>query len=121
MAEKVNRISILNQISLLIVFPLMDAVQAVTKLLYLIPVFGAIAAILIGILISLMALIAFSIWMPVIGIPLFNGFPLLMTTTIMELVPLLNALPGWTTLVVATIFVVNRKAKYNEKKNNESV
>ncbi len=82
-----------------------DIIQALLDLLHFIPLVGNIFAIISTSLLSVFAWLTFYLWMKIKGIDfaspkrslsLGGGF-------IFELIPILNALPGWTLAVILII------------------
>jgi len=78
-------------------------------------VIGNMSAVLIGMFLTMMSFVIFPLWMQIAGIlRMYHLLPLLFTTSA-EIIPLVNAVPGWTGFIAFSIFVANRKAKYNKQ------
>lgn len=120
MAQVLQKISFFNALSLMSVAVFVDTTQFFSKALYFIPFFGGATAMIIGVMLSIVAIILFSLWMAVMGVPMLDRAPIMAATTVIEIMPIINVLPGWTTYILLTLFVVNRKAKYNEATNEVS-
>lgn len=115
MSQPVKEIDFLNGVGLLSFAGSIELVQAGTKVFHAIAIVGNISAVLIGIVLSIIALIVILLWLTIIGVPILPVLPFLMGTTMLELTPIFNILPGWLGFVIATLFVVKRKAKYNKQ------
>lgn len=88
-----------------------DGIQAGTIFIYPIPFVGLILGPLIAGGVSFFAFMTFSFWFYLVGMK-FNGK--IVSTTVgaffIELIPVLNALPGWT-LSVVLVFVLSKTKK----------
>lgn len=98
-----------------------DLTQAVTKLFHLIPVVGNASAIAIGITLTISSGVGFTMWFAMHDISLldriFSRFFLFIFAGLIELIPIINALPGITLYVTTTVILVRLEdARYN--KNN---
>lgn len=121
MAKNVTKISTLNVVSMITLAVIIDGAQMATIFLVPIPAVGIVAAFLLSLFLTIIASISFFIWFMILGVKLSDRIPVIFITGVLEVAPFASSLPAWTVFVIATIFVVNRKAKYNEKKNNENV
>ena len=82
-----------------------DALQALLGLLAFIPFVGIPLAFLLQQLVNISALFLFGIWFSSMGISLIKKRPLgFMGTTVLELVPMLNAVPAWSMFVATTVW-----------------
>ena len=100
-----TKISIL-QVSLLItVAGIVDLVQAGVNLLHFIPVVGNALAAIITAFVTVFVWLVFFVWLKMLGVSLISPKKALTFAGggLFELIPALNALPGWTLAIVLTI------------------
>ncbi len=92
---------------------LADAIQALTKLLALIPFAGWLAALVVGWSVTICAIPGFWLWFRLNEIKMIDkaGGKVVrkvlvkLSGPLIETIPLINALPGWTFSVTATIIM----------------
>jgi hypothetical protein len=81
-----------------------DGVQFLIGLLALIPAVGFIIAFAFSVVVSVLAIFLFAIWFSHIGVSVMNKYPLsFLGVLILEQVPIISTVPGWTWFVVKTI------------------
>lgn len=118
--KKKRRIGNIQAFMMIFIAVLADFIQMITKLLHAIPVVGNAAALFIGWGITLFLTIIFFSWFLVIGVNYFDKAArkiiLYFGSVIIELIPLVNAIPAWTFMVVTMIMVVRLEDRaYNKK------
>lgn len=100
---------------------LFDLIQAGTKTFHFIPGIGNLFALFSGWFISICGWIIFTLWFMLNGISPFRAKKLIVYASggIIEMIPLLNALPGWTISVAGTIGITKfntiKKKSYFQK------
>jgi hypothetical protein len=120
------RIGPVTKWSMLAVAGVIDGLQALFSIFYgtigipIIGLAGPALAIILTMLLSLFALLLFLVWLRIHGVGMLSGkfikAVILFGGTLFEIMPLLNALPIWTAVIAATIFV----SKLEDKKKHAS-
>ncbi len=102
---------------------LADAIQALTKLLWLIPFAGALAALVVGWSVTICAIPGFWLWFRLNEIKMIDkaGGKVLVYAagSLSEVIPIINAIPGWTFSITATIIISRREDIKKEKERKE--
>jgi len=87
-----------------------DILQSLVDLLVFIPAVGIILSFVLGVIIDISAMIIFGMWFSILGVSLVGRYPLgFLGTSILEIIPLLNILPGWTMFV--TLIIIEERIK----------
>lgn len=122
---KQTRITTTAAVLLLTIAVLVDGLQFFTKFLHLVPFVGNALAIVIGIFSSFIAGFGYWFWYRLNDIGMFDrayakGL-VYAGMFVIEMIPLLNALPGWTLSTAVTIALVRREDQtYNEEKQRSA-
>lgn len=96
-----------------------DVLQVLVDLLAFIPIVGFVIAFLTNVFIDICAWLFFAITFLHINFPVMKKRPLgFLGTLVMENIPYLNALPGWTLFVVTTI-MKDRAEKILSSRNEQ--
>lgn len=107
-----SRIGTVTSASLISIAGLIDFIQVLIDLLvFILPPIGLMISFLLGILIDLAAMFLFGFWFSHLGVSLMRTYPFgFLGTIILENIPYINALPGWTMFVTRTIIEERLKA-----------
>lgn len=98
-------ISTLAASALIVVAVIFDGLQALIYLLVALPFIGLPLALTGVIFINLCAFFLFGIWFSHLGVCLLARYPLaFIGATIFEFIPGIDAIPGWTGLVIKVVF-----------------
>ncbi|MEW5907754.1 MAG: hypothetical protein AB1643_01035 [Patescibacteria group bacterium] len=109
-----QRISNITAILIIIVALLYDGLDALISLLQAIPVIGGVIAIFFGSILDIWAWLTFYVWFKVKGVSLSDSIARAICYNaglLLELIPVLGALPFWTLSVIIMILIVKAEDK----------
>lgn len=104
-AKKINTVQALGLITVAVMF---DLAGLVLNLIGLIPIIGQLIAWPVSILVNIVGIIVFAVWYFLLGFGWTNPKRLaaMFGGGLIELIPVLNALPGFTLAAIVTIVTV---------------
>lgn len=104
---------------------LFDTIQIATKGLHAIPGLGSVIALFSGWIVSVLAWLVFYLWFRLSGVGLLDKgvrkLLLFLAGFIIELIPIINAVPAWTFTVASTVATVKMEDAHYNKEQKEKL